>query len=271
MIYPDSQNFDISAVYAYISQILMKYGVPSPTLVSGVIMQFQPTEKNVIQNEKNLVENLSRVAEEINNNNALNFFVGLGVSISQDSVNALSKSISDSVTQFDSIKTTFEKPELQPEPILPEPEPILPEPEPILPEPEPILPQPQPQPQPECLIPIIPSLPEPGSILPILPEPEPIIPKVVPTSIVLKITHDDGVSNPSPRTWQMVILQSNFPGLYAEWIKLPFKKVGLDPADSRIQVYTMDYDPDLLPFVYTIQEMINEYPDFPFTANVSYL
>jgi hypothetical protein len=124
MIYPDSQNFDISAVYAYISQILMRYGVPSPTVVSGGVMQFQPTEKNVIQNEKNLVENLSRVAEEINNNNALNFSVGLGFSISQDSINALNKSISDAVTQFESIKKPESRPE--PEPILPEPEPERP-------------------------------------------------------------------------------------------------------------------------------------------------
>jgi hypothetical protein len=88
-------------------------------------MQFQPIQKNSIQSEKNLVENLARVAEEINNNNALNFSIGLGVSISQDSINALSASIRDSVTQFESI----EKPDAQPQP-----------------EPEP---QPQPQPQPE--------------------------------------------------------------------------------------------------------------------------
>ena len=122
-LYPDSQNFDMSNAYIYISKILGTYGVPNPSLVSGVVMQFEPIEKNVIQSEKNLIENLARVAEEINNNNALNFLVSLGVSISQDSINALSNSISDSVTQFDSIKTAFERPYVLPGEPQPQPQP----------------------------------------------------------------------------------------------------------------------------------------------------
>lgn len=121
-LYPDSQNFDMSNAYIYISKILGTYGVPNPSLVSGVVMQFEPIEKNVIQSEKNLITNLARVVEEINNN-ALNFSVGLGVSISQDSINALSNSISDSVTQFDSIKTAFERPYVLPGEPQPQPQP----------------------------------------------------------------------------------------------------------------------------------------------------
>jgi hypothetical protein len=57
-----------------------------------------------------------------------------------------------------------------------------PEPEPeYIPEPEyvPEYYEPEPEyvaPQPECLIPVIPSLPQPGPILPIIPEPGPILP-----------------------------------------------------------------------------------------------
>ena len=46
IVNPDSQNFDMSNAYIYISKILGTYGVPNPSLVSGVVMQFEPIEKN---------------------------------------------------------------------------------------------------------------------------------------------------------------------------------------------------------------------------------
>jgi hypothetical protein len=223
-VYPDSQNFDISNALGYISKILIKYGIPSPYLVTDSILKFDP-------NEKNLVENLGKASDEINDNTTSGFSVGLGVSVSQQSIYSLSKSIGDAITQFTSIKTAFQKPEI--DPLVP-PEP---EPEPIYPEPE--------------------------------PEPEPIPPP--PISIILEIIPKDGSVSSSPRTFQMIVLRNQFPEIYSEWVKLPINKVGLNPNNTRNQIYTMDFSPDVESLVYTIQQMINESPSMPYTAEVTYL
>lgn len=99
----------------------------------------------------------------------------------------------------------------------------------------------------------------------------PVVSEPRPTSIVLEINPKDASVSSSPRYFQMIVLKEQFPQIYFEWNKLPIKKVGLNPNNTRNQIYTMDFSPDVASLVYIIQQMINESPFIPYTAEVAYL
>ena len=92
-----------------------------------------------------------------------------------------------------------------------------------------------------------------------------------PTLITLEITPKDETTSQSPRTFQMIVLKNDFPEIYSEWQKLPIKKVALNRFNNRTQIYRMDFSSDVESLVYTIQQMINESPSMPYTAEVTYL
>jgi len=92
-----------------------------------------------------------------------------------------------------------------------------------------------------------------------------------PTLITIEITPKDQTKSSSPRTFQTVVLRNEFPEIYSQWNKLPIKKVGLNRFNNRTQIYRMDFSPDVESLVYTVEQMINEAPSMPYTAEVTYL
>ena len=93
----------LSEAFQYIAKIFQKYGLPNPAVVNGSIMQFDATEKN-------LVSNLGKASIEINNDSSLKFYVVMYFSISPDSLNTLTDSISGAIEQLLDIKTNLPLP-----------------------------------------------------------------------------------------------------------------------------------------------------------------
>jgi hypothetical protein len=96
-------------------------------------------------------------------------------------------------------------------------------------------------------------------------------PLFAPISIILEIVAKDKSVGNSPTSFQSLLYRNpQFSQILEYMKKLPIKKFGNNAFNGNIN-YWMDFDPDLESFVYTIARMINQYPDFPYTAFISYI